>query len=29
VHRDEASSRVYQFTLALFPVSKDTGPVKP
>lgn len=26
VHRDEASSRVYQFTLALFPVSKDTGP---
>ena len=23
VHRDEASSRVYQFTLALFPVSKD------
>lgn len=25
VHRDEASSRVYQFTLALFPVSKETG----
>lgn len=23
-HRDEASSRVYQFTLALFPVSKET-----
>jgi uncharacterized protein (TIGR02147 family) len=23
VHRDEASTRVYQFTLALFPVSKD------
>jgi uncharacterized protein (TIGR02147 family) len=25
VHRDEASSRVYQFTLALFPVSKETS----
>ena len=25
VHRDEASSRVYQFTLALFPVTKDTA----
>jgi uncharacterized protein (TIGR02147 family) len=28
VHRDEASSRVYQFTLALFPVSKETDPAK-
>jgi uncharacterized protein (TIGR02147 family) len=25
VHKDEDSSRVYQFTLALFPVSKDTS----
>ncbi len=29
VHRDEAGSRVYQFTLALFPVSKETESPRP